>query len=224
VSQTFGLGPNSNWVQLVKAPPAHALLEYVHTKWLEYVAKYSGVGESFQSRDEPALTKGLAAFLADESEIGKQTFAGEFFGELAYFDLEPDGTTRCTRRTDIEWRLYSVPCFIVEFKILDGSAARRNRYLQDGIARFVQGQYSAGAGEAAMCGFLRSAGAGDPAKIEALISTQSASLKCHPLSGPPVVRPSQLVPKLASFDTAHQREAPAISPVILAHVFISLPA
>jgi hypothetical protein len=223
MTETFGLKPSSDWVKLVKLPPTDQILEYIHSKWHEYAAKYSAIGPSFQHRDEPTLTKGLAAYLADQSEIGNQPFDGDFFGELSHFDLKPDGTTQCTRRTDIEWRLYSAPCFIVEFKVLDGTSGKIKRYLDEGVHRFVDGRYSGSCGEAAMCAFLRKAGSDDAPVVETKISTEAKQLDCHPPTGPHITKPSKLAPNVAEFDTAHSRRGPSVSPISLAHLFIALP-
>jgi hypothetical protein len=164
MSHTIGLHSSSSWTQIVRRPASGIIIRYIVTKWIEYVARFEALGEPLHERDEPTLTKGLSAFLAHSYEVGQQPFDGDFFGELSRYDLAPDGTAVCNGRTDLEWRLYGFPCFIAEFKILDGSRKRRELY----------------------------------------------------------VMPSQLAPEGARFDTAHQRDGPALSPIRLAHIFLAL--
>jgi hypothetical protein len=193
----------------------------VHEKWLEYVDKYKDFPPSFQIRSEPTITKGLSAYLTDQAQLQRQPFPGDFFGELSAFDLAPNGTPVCTKRTDIEWCLHGIPSFIIEFKILDGTANKRKSYLSDGIGRFVDGRYAPAAKIAAMCALLRSAGVDDPSKIEALIEENEASLQIQPPGGPFIHTPSKIVPTIARFDTVHSRtDSVAIE---LAHLFWILP-
>ena len=196
---------------------------YIYRKWLDYSARYSDSGKSFQERDEPTLTEGFAAFLVGEYWAGRQPFDGDFISELRHYDLQSDGTAKCIGRTDIEWRLFGWPCFILEFKILDGGGARRDRCLGHGVQRFVDGRYAPRSGEGAMCGLLRTGGERDAKHLEAMIVDRAAVLCCHPPGEPPVVAPSRLAPSVARFDTAHSRSAPAVNPFHLAHVFMALP-
>ena len=181
--------------------------------------QYSGSRPSFQKRREPQLTQALAAHLRQRQDAGEQPFVGDFFGELADYVLDKtSGLPKCIRRTDIEWWLHGVPAFVVEFKVLDGKKSRRDKYLQDGVMRFVIGRYASKATVGAMFALLRKAAAGDQNLLQAEFETNGASLQC---AG--VKRNSELLPSIAAFDTAHQRNTPHVTPFHLAHLFVPLP-
>ena len=117
-----GLENGSEWAYLVQRPPASQILAYLVAKWAEYETQYSGIGEPFAARSEPALTEGFAAFLDAAQLAGHQPFHGEFIAERQRCDLGPDGKRKIIGRTDIEWRLFGSPNFIVEFKVVKSLA------------------------------------------------------------------------------------------------------
>jgi hypothetical protein len=219
MSDVKGLTASSPFIDLVGNLPISALLGYVHESWLTYAEEYRGSAPSFQKRKEPQLTQALAAYLRQRQDAGEQPFVGDFFGELADYALDnSSGLPKCIRRTDIEWRLHGVPAFVVEFKVLDGKKARRDKYLNDGVMRFVIGRYASKAMIGAMFALLRKAAVKDQDLLLAEFETNGASLHC---AG--VKRNSELLPSVAAFDTAHQRNAPHVTPFHLAHLFVSLP-
>jgi hypothetical protein len=209
---------------MIRRPPAAMIIGYIHPKWFDYIEHFEGEGEPFHSRDEPVLTEGLVTFLVAEFEAGRQPFDGEFFAELRHCDLQQDGTAQCISRTDIEWRLFGFPCFVIEFKILDGGRQRLGRYLNDGLRKFVDGRYAGAAREGAMCAWLRRGAEKDAEQLESMIADHAVALQCHPSVDPLIIVPSRLAPSVARFDTAHTRNAPALSPIQLAHIFIVLPS
>lgn len=218
---TLGLTRGIAWTRVIRRPAAAAIISYVLDKWQEYADRYRELGEPLHERDEPVLTEGLAAYLAKESEAGRQPLDGDFLAELRHYDLGPDGTPVCIGRTDIEWRLYGFPCFTIEFKILDAGTARLRRYLDQGLVKFVDGRYAPRAPEGAMCAFLRPGAEGVVDLLRDAIAAAAEELRC-PVAETPILVPSQLAPAIAQFDTAHQRDDPAISPIQLAHIFIPL--
>lgn len=220
MSNVRGLTANSPFVELVGDLPISVLLGYVHQSWLAYAEQYSGSSPSFQKRKEPQFTQALAAHLRQRQDAGEQPFVGDFFGELADYVLDrSSGLPKCIARTDIEWRLHGVPALVVEFKILDGKKARRDKYLQDGVMRFVSGRYASKAMVGAMFALLRKSAAKDQSLLLVEFETSGASLNC---AG--VKKISELLPSIAAFDTAHQRDAPHVTPFHLAHLFVALPA
>lgn len=220
MSNVRGLSANSPFVDLVGDLPVSALLGYVHASWLTYADLYKKSTPSFQKRTEPQLTQALAAHLRQRQDAGEQPFAGDFYGELAEYVLDNStGLPKCIARTDIEWRLHGISGFIVEFKVLDGKKARRDKYLQDGVMRFVIGRYASKATTGAMFALLRKAAAKDPNLILVELETNGASLQCAS-----VKKSSDLLPTIAAFDTAHQRIAPHATPFQLAHLFVALPS
>src|SRR3954468_24724514 len=165
MSNVKGLTTNSPFIDLVGDLPIPTLLGYVHESWLAYAEQYSGLSPSFQKRKEPQLTQALAAHLRQRQDAGEQPFVGDFFGELADYVLDKSGLPKCIARTDIEWRLHGVPAFVVEFKVLDGKKARRDKYLHDGVMRFVTGRYASRSMVGAMFALLRKAAAKDPSLL-----------------------------------------------------------
>jgi hypothetical protein len=219
MTNVTGLSVDSPFIDLVGDLPISVLLSYLHEAWLAYTDLYKNSGPSFQKRTEPQLTQALAAHLRYQQDTGLQPFAGDFFGELADYVLDKTtGLPKCIARTDIEWRLYGVTGFIIEFKILNGKKARRDNYLQDGVMRFVIGRYASKAAAGAMFALLRKAATKDPGLILVEMETNGAGLQCAS-----VKKTSELLPTIALFDTGHDRSAPHATPFQLAHLFVVLP-
>jgi len=154
---------------------------------------------------------------------GEQPFDGDFLAETQTFDLDP--ITRkpiCISRTDIEYMLTGLPRLTVEFKILDGSSGYRTKYWREGVLRFVSSVYAATANEAAMWGFLRSAGHADGNEVSRLLISNSARLNCDTHPGTPRREPSQVAGPLGLFDSVHLRSE-GQSPIAVAHLFVNLP-
>jgi hypothetical protein len=219
MSDVKGLTADSPFVDLFGDLPASSLLAYVHETWLAYANQYKGTKPPLQKRTETQLTKALAAHLRERQSAGEQPFIGDFYGELSEFILDKTtGLPKCIGRTDIEWRLHGVSGFIIEFKILDGEPKRREKYLHDGVMRFVVGRYSGLANSGAMFALLRKAASGDPDLLLLELEKKSPDFQCAEIK-----KESNLLPKIAAFDSAHQRHAPHVTPFQLVHVFVPLP-
>jgi hypothetical protein len=222
MSSMLKAGMAPDWYSRVPAANGHKILVYVGTKWTTYCEAYAHTEPPFQERSEPELTKGFGHFLVNEKEAGRQTIPGRFYVENQHFILRSNGMAICIARTDIEWNLDGFPPYVIEFKILSGARWRRARYIRKGLFNFVEGRYAPKAPSAAMWAFLRRTAADDYAEIHAAIRAQAAVLRCDPRTDPIVV-PSVVAPAVAAFDTAHQRDDPAVSPIDIAHVFSPLP-
>jgi hypothetical protein len=219
MSDVKGLTADSPFVDLFGDLPVSALLAYVHETWLAYADLYRESKPPLQKRSEPQLTQALAAHLRERQTAGEQPFVGDFYGELSEYILDKTtGLPKCIARTDIEWRLHGVSGFIIEFKILDGKLERREKYLRDGVMRFVVGRYSGSANAGAMFALLRKSASYDPDLILLELEKNGTGLQCAE-----VKKASDLLPKVAAFDSAHQRRAPHVTPFQLAHVFVPLP-
>jgi len=219
MSDVKGLTADSPFVDLFGELPISMLLGYVHQSWLAYARLYKSSSPPLQKRTEPQLTQALAAYLRGRQDAGEQPFAGDFFGELAEYVLdETSGLPKCIARTDIEWRLYGVSGFVIEFKILDGKPQRREKYLLDGVMRFVIGRYSGSTAAGAMFALLRKTAINDPPLILVELQKNGLGLQC---AG--VKNDSELLPKIAAFDSTHQRKSPHFTPFHLAHLFVPLP-
>jgi hypothetical protein len=220
MSNVRGLSVDSPFVDLVGDPPIAALLTYIYGSWLAYADFYKNAAPSFQRRKEPQLTQALAAHLRQRQDAGEQPFAGDFFGELADYILDTTtGLPKCVARTDIEWRLHGVAGLVVEFKVLDGKKARRDKYFLDGVMRFVVGRYAGKATVGAMFALLRKGAANDSELIMEEFEANGTALKCAGIK-----KNSEILPSIAAFDTAHLRAAPHVTPFQLAHLFVPLPS
>lgn len=217
MSEVRGLKAGSPFTKFLGDLPTSALSEYVYNSWLTFQEKYKNSKPSFQKRSETQLTQALSAFLRQQQDKSLQPFGGDFFGELSEFVLDDAGLPKCIARTDIEWRLHGVPGFIVEFKILDGKKTRRDKYLVDGVMRFVVGRYGGAASAGAMFGLLRLLATNDPKLLLAELEKNLATWRCIDLKKAP-----QVLSKVATFDTTHDRIAPNPTPFHLAHLFVSL--
>lgn len=177
MTQLAGLEHGSDWAYLVRRPPTSEILGYPCTRWQEYEALYSGVGQPLAERSEPALTEGFAAYLMKQRDVGNQPIHGEFFAELHRYDLRPDGKRQIIGRTDIEWRLFGSPNFTVEFKVIGGGRPAK-AYVTDGMVRFVDGRYAPNVAEGAMWAFFRPGSSEVASHLEAIIDKHRAQLGC----------------------------------------------
>jgi hypothetical protein len=219
VTQLVGLEDGSDWAYVVQRPPASEILRYLVAKWQEYETLFSGIGEPLAQRSEPALTEGLAAYLIVQRDAGNQPFHGEFFAELHRYDLRPDGKRQIIGRTDIEWRLFGSPNFIVEFKVIGGGRPAK-AYVTDGMVRFVDGRYAPNAAEGAMWAFFRPGSPEVVSHLEAIIDKHLGPLACQPENGSYRIAPSMIAPGTASFDSLHLRQTTSL--IRLAHIFVTI--
>jgi hypothetical protein len=210
----------ASWAYVVQRPPASEILGYLATKWLEYESEFSGIGEPFASRSEAALTEGFAAFLDREFQAKRQPFDGEFCAERQRVDLGPDGKRLIIGRTDIEWRLFGSPNFIVEFKVV-GHGRPAKAYVTDGMARFVDGRYGPLSIEGAMWAFFRPGSTEVASHVEAAIDAHLVPLRAQAENGIHRIVPSTIAPGTASFDSLHLRE-PVAPTIRLAHIFVDI--
>lgn len=209
-----------SWAYVVRRPPTSEILGYLAAKWLEYENEFSGIGEPFASRSEPALTEGFAAFLDREFHAKHQPFDGEFCAERQRVDLGADGKRLIIGRTDIEWRLFGSPNFIVEFKVV-GNGRPAKAYVTDGMARFVDGRYGSLSIEGAMWAFFRPGSTEAASHIEAAIDANLVPLRAQPENGLHRIAPSAIAPGTASFDSLHHRD-PVAPSIRLAHIFVDI--
>ncbi|WP_139020882.1 hypothetical protein [Agrobacterium arsenijevicii] len=222
MTELIGSQDVSQWAYLVRRPPSSSVLQYLVARWQEYEQLYSDKGAPLSSRTEPELTEGLGAFLTAQLEAGLQPFDGEFFAELSRFDLAPDGKRIIIGRSDIEWRLFGTPNFVVEFKVIGGGRPAK-AYIVDGMVRFVDGRYGHRSSEGAMWAFFRPGSSEVATDVEALIDLHTVPLRCEVENGSHRIAPSQLAPGTAAFDSLHKRDP--IAPTIrIAHIFVQIGA
>ncbi|MEH2565648.1 Fis family transcriptional regulator [Bradyrhizobium sp. AZCC 2289] len=136
------------------------------------------------------------------------------------------------RRTDIEYfsdRYDPALELVFEFKKINGKAARRNTYVgSDGMLRFVTGSYSIKQPLAVMVGIVTDK---ETACVQPLIdllktSESMAALQMKPAPSESLKIPSFVLPKIAQFDTEHQRAAELAAEhgtITIAHLFLGFP-
>lgn len=215
-----GSAEDTPWAYVVRRAPASAILGYLLACWQDYEQHYSGIGVPLAARTEPQLTEALGAYLLQRQETGDQPFDGEFYAELNRVDLAPDGKRIVVSRSDIEWRLYGSPNFVVEFKVI-GNGRPAKAYVEDGMARFVAGRYGQRSAEGAMWAFFRPGSAEVVTHVEALIDANLVALRCEAEDSVYRIAPSTLAPSVARFDSVHARD-PDCPRIRLAHLFVSI--
>lgn len=185
------------------------------------------------SRKEPELTELLCVHL---SAVFKQRtrLTGQWSYErrMAKTQILRNGGMKVVqrKRTDIEYfsdRSQNTLQLVFEFKKLDHTATKRKIYVgEDGMRRFVTGDYSAGQSSALMVGILSCAEAACVVGLVKLLEGKSTrtSLRMKDQPEPAVRQPSAVFPKLARFDTEHERDislAPAHGIITISHLFLA---
>ncbi|MBN1602022.1 MAG: hypothetical protein JW915_10455 [Chitinispirillaceae bacterium] len=177
---------------------------------------------------EPKLTERLCGYLqnlqADSSLTGKWTYEDP---QVAYNE---DGTLLYRIRKDITYfsnysgkRLF----LVFEFKKIARTKSSIDKYFgSDGVARFVEGNYSIGQPVAVMVGIV---GSESDVVVKSLTDrffcqTTQHKLKMLQEDGENYLAiPSRVFPSVAIFDTKHERsseKAPLSGAISLAHVII----
>jgi len=220
VIQLSGADDGSGWAYVVRRAPASVILDYLAHQWNCYSTEYGGVGEPFEERSEPELTEGFAAYLQEKSDQQLQPFDGNFFAEQNRYDLRSDGKRKIIARTDIEWRLYGSPAFVVEFKII-GNNRPAKAYVLEGMMRFVEGRYAPQSLEGAMWAFFHPTSNEDETDLSAAIQKNLGQLRLQIQHGLHLIAPSKIAPNTAKFDSIHHRD-PYAPDIRLAHVLIKL--
>jgi hypothetical protein len=137
------------------------------------------------------------------------------------------------KRTDIEYfsdRYDPALELVFEFKKINGKAARRNTYIgPDGMLRFVTGSYSIKQPLAVMVGILTENESKCVKPLISLLKTTKsmATLQMKAAIGEPFRMPSEILPKIARFDTEHHRAAEiaaAHGTITIAHLFLGFPS
>lgn len=214
----IGLDESSPWITVVRLTPSDTILRYVHAQWARFSQRCAEAAIDLQTMNEPTLTQRLGAVLTTAKKEGAQPFQGDFYAELRHQTFRWDTmTVEPASRTDIAFAVTGQPLLIIEFKLLNGSADLRRRYVKDGLNRFVSGFYASDNVVAAMWAFLRTGGEADPGAVRTDLDGRGAELR----SPDPSAAPSTIC-GLATFDTSHRRDEPRV-PITVAHFFVALP-
>lgn len=180
---------------------------------------------------EPILTRALKTYIADVV-APRRGVLGMWAAEGVINQINSK-TLKIVeeRRNDIVygWNNTSVDIQIVfEFKKLNRLARSRAEYLDnEGLGRFVDGIYARKQAIAAMVGIVVEAADSMVSSILTDLAEPSRQvslrLESHK-NGAVYVRPSEVFPRAAEFDTVHRRpagKAPAHGTILVSHIFLS---
>ena len=220
MNELVGQMGGSHWAYLVRPAPASQVLSYLVAMWSKYETQYSGIGQPFAERSETTLTEGFAAYLETKLDAGQQPFDGEFVAERQRYDIGPDGKRVIIGRTDIEWRLFGSPAFVIEFKVIGGGRPAK-AYVSDGMMRFVDGRYGPKSVEGAMWAFFRPGSTEVASDVADIIDANLVQLRAQAEQGVHRIAPSKVAPNTAAYDSLHLRDS-EVSKIRLAHIFLEL--
>lgn len=203
----------------------------LHAAW-KFLADVSAV--TFGAHvDEPSLTKLLGQYLESTKQQARLT--GQWSYEVPQSKLEtgPDGGLRRVKckRTDIKYfsdRSLPALHLVFEFKYLDHRSAPRKKYMgEDGMLRFITGEYSIGDPMAIMVGIMKFHWDDCVPPLLRLLNSADAksSLYMETTKGTQVRTPSEFFSQ-ADFDTEHLRptdKAPEHGTIVISHLFCGFP-
>lgn len=203
----------------------------LHAAW-EFLAEASAV--TFGTHvAEPNLTKLLGQYLESTKQQARLT--GQWSYEVPQSKLEagPDGGLRRVKckRTDIKYfsdRSLPALHLVFEFKYLDHRSTPRKKYMgEDGMLRFITGEYSIGDPMAVMVGILKFHKEDCVPPLLRFLNSADAksSLYMETTNSSQVRAPSEFFSQ-ADFDTEHLRpmeKGPEHGTIVISHLFLGFP-
>lgn len=214
------------WQKAFRTGHGPRAVEVLAATWHAMVAR---VPDSFHPRrKEPELTEMLCFHL--EEIRAQHRLPGRWSNELPQGRLHEEQTraeVRDRKRTDINYfteRDDPATNLTFEFKKLDEHSTSREKYVKDGMVRFISGEYSKGEPAALMVGIL-TMHSDDvvPPLLRRLNDADSRVLLG--MGKLPIARPSNLF-ECAHCDTEHLRpaeKAPPHGTIVISHVFLGFP-
>lgn len=182
----------------------------------------SCVGSLVENVDEDAITRNLVSKLGLSEDVRR-------FAELEYhfepFRPDAHGNLLSTGQIDfivrpLEFEQREVyvayECKRLNVRVTAGTRSRATEYVQNGVHRFVTGQYAAGLPFGCMLGYVhdgRVSVAND--KVRSSIIAQSAAMS---MTGQPATRAEDTC--YIEFETIHSRRD-SMSDIILRHLLVS---
>ena len=220
----------TGWQKAFRAGEAIGAVAVLNAAWDELVAETPGTFNA--GMHEPALTEMLCIHLQDTREAARLSGWWDFEVPQGKLDKQVGNWTVTKRkRTDIRYssNLESPPLSLVfEFKKLSHRKSDRDHYTgQEGMLRFVTGEYSVGKPVAAMVGILTVHRDDTVPVLEKWLNSPDAKavLYMETADGVQARTPSQLF-DCAAFDTEHLRprdRAPAHGTIVISHLFLDFP-
>ena len=221
----------TGWQKAFQAGHAPLAVDALHRAWHHLVAV---APKDFNAAcKEPALTERLCLYLMHTRASDRLTGLWSYEnsqGELVFQDGKVTVAKR--KRTDIRYYTnHEQPelDLIFEFKKLSHQKAQRDKYLgNEGLGRFITGEYSIGQPAALMVGILTTHEDDCVPPLMRWINSPDARtlLYMESSEGRAIRKPSNLFP-VAHFDTEHVRpvkKGPAHGTIVVSHLFLGFPS
>lgn len=233
VTKTVLLSAHDQWLEAFPAREAQRAAQFLYEIWEELVTARP---KAFTPKlRENKITETLGLYLR-KSSVGKARLTGFWNHEVADGDLDEDvlDDVKVIKRirkdivyeSNAGYRL----TLIFEFKKLKATKASCKTYSgEEGMRRFVDGNYASGLPLAVMVGMLIGDRADciDMLRRSILSVAGKTDLRLVPdTHGSLIIEPSRLFPDLATFDTEHNRpldRAPSHGTMLLSHMFLIMP-
>jgi hypothetical protein len=224
---------HNDWLAAFPHEDAQVVVSTLCSVWAELAALSSATFHA--GRREPDLTELLCEQIrAVFKERTKLTGQWSYERRLARITKNGEGGSKVVdrKRTDIEYfsdRQTPSLELTFEFKKLSHTQARRNVYIgEDGMLRFITGNYSAKQPVAIMVGILSAARSACVPPLIQFLQTEKAreALRMCTLPEECVFQPSTAFALNAEFDTFHTRPASLAPPsgaITLCHIFLEFP-
>lgn len=222
----------ASWQEAFRAGDAATVVKAVFVTWQELLGTSP---ETFHPNEtEPRLTELLAEFLRATKARTKLTGQWSYESRQGGLDrVTPRGLRVVKRkRTDIQYfsNREDPPLDLVfEFKKVSHVKSQRDNYVgEEGMLRFITGEYSVGQPVALMVGILViHRDDSMPPLVRWLESAEAKSLLYIETSNGRQIRtPSDLFPAISEFDTEHLRprdKGPAHGTIVISHIFVEFP-
>jgi hypothetical protein len=220
----------TGWHKAFKAGDAAQCVAVMHQAWSELV---DASPETFhEGEKEHHLTRLLCEYLADTRANTRLTGLWSYENQQGRLDRKnPKGIVVTHRkRTDIRYfsnREEPTLNLIFEFKKLDHRKTARDGYVDEGMVRFITGEYSIGQPLALMVGILTVHRDDSlPPLRQWLDSADAKSLLFMETLKPGQRRVPSAFFAQADFDTEHLRprdKAPSHGTIVISHMFLDFP-
>jgi hypothetical protein len=221
---------HSDWLAVFPHDDARVVVSTLCNVWQELATLSAATFH--RKKREPELTELLCEMIRSVfKERTKLTGQWSYERRMARIVKRKSMAIGVTdrKRTDIEYfsdRPTPPLELTFEFKKLSHTAGRRKVYVgEEGMLRFITGNYSIKQPVAVMVGILEGSIAACVPPLISLLQTDSTRKLLHMCASPQpcVVAPSAIFDPDAQFDTVHSRDAamaPAHGTIVICHVFL----
>jgi hypothetical protein len=226
------MSDRTSWQRAFKAGDAPTVVRALHAAWDELVASSP---ETFNPDEkEPRLTELLGQHLHDTKAIHKLTGQWTYERRQGQIWRKTANGLRVVKRkrTDIQYfsnREEPVLDLVFEFKKLGHQKSHREHYVgEEGMLRFVTGEYSLRQPLAAMVGILVTHADDSLPPLTQWLNGPDAKalLYMETVDGQQTRSPSSFFPAESLFDTEHLRsreKAPVHGTIVISHIFLGFP-